>query len=49
MIFLWWGRDPLSATEKPEKSPAATGRNGVEVAVVFGKSRPLFELEKSLF
>jgi hypothetical protein len=49
MIFLRWGRDPLSATEKPEKSPAATGGNGIKVALFVGKTRPLFGPERLFF
>jgi hypothetical protein len=41
-IFLWWDRDPLSATEKPEKSSATIDWGGVKLAVFLEKNGPFW-------
>jgi hypothetical protein len=48
-IFLWSARDPLFATEKPGKSPAAIGRNRIKMAVFCGKTRSLFGPDRLFF
>jgi hypothetical protein len=47
--FLWWGRPPRSATEKPEKSSAASDRAGAKGTVFFGKSHRFRSPERLFF
>jgi hypothetical protein len=48
-IFLWCAGTPLSATEKPEKSPAAIDGAGTKMAVFFGKNSPCWGQERLFF